>query len=502
MIAFVLVAHQLVWAQTASPEPPTTASVGPVVAVTDDDDVQSVPTAEELQTLAARDIGQARPTLRRAARTARDAPVRALALRLLAIHDASVATSRICARGLRLDDDPVVRRAGAECLGRLGPRLGAPQTPTLVVALDDAVLDVVTMAGWALANVGDAAAVGPLARLIAHDDPRVSKLFLGYVERITDRLGLEVDEPRTDQPAPDPDLPTAVPPGVVLTFPAASFDSAIATGWLGLYGAVAGWVHAPLFLSANGGIAGAEASPLAGIGLSVVGAAVMSGYGFARADSLNLAHTVVQLGTFGGLAGYGAGQLAAVGPASGITSANLSMAGTLAGVGVGMAFVEIGAPSPGALAAGAAVGAGVGVVAGSLASSYAYPFNQSLGVMLLTGSVAGTATTALLHRQQVGLFPLAGASVGAGLLGGSAALLATAIEPADRGPVTERTGWLVVSGTAAGAALGGALGWLLPQDNDPFLDGTLKLNPPTLAVIPGAGVRPEAATAVMVSGVF
>jgi hypothetical protein len=498
MIAFVLVAQQLLWAQTASPPPASTASD----TAAEREDTAPVPTAEELQRLAGGDIGQARPTLRRAARTADDATIRGLAVRLLAAHDASVATARICARSLRLDDDPSVRRAAAECLGRLGPRLGAPHTPALIAALDDAALDVMTMAGWALANVGDAASAVPLAKKVVHEDVRVSKLFVGYVERISDRLGLEARAPKDERPNPDPDAPTAIPPGVVLSFPAASFDSALATGWLGLYGAMAGWFHAPLLLSAHGGVVGAESSALAGIGISALGAAAMSGYGFARADSLQLAHTVVQLGTFGGLAGYGAGQLAAVGPASGVASANLSMVGTLAGLGVGMAMVEVAVPSPGALAAGAAVGTTVGVATASLANSYAYPFNQSLGVMLLTGSLTGAATTALLHHQDIGLFPVAGASLGAGLLGGTAALVASAIEPAEQGLITERSGWLIVAGSAAGAATGGILGWLLPTENDPFLEGTLQLNPPTLAVLPGSGIRPEPTAAVMLSGVF
>jgi hypothetical protein len=60
--------------------------------------VSVLPTDDELRLLAERDLTQARAPLRRAARTADVAGTRALALRLLATHDASVATARICAR--------------------------------------------------------------------------------------------------------------------------------------------------------------------------------------------------------------------------------------------------------------------------------------------------------------------------------------------------------------------------------------------------------------------
>jgi hypothetical protein len=487
---------------------PTDSAVGAVGAVGTVDPagtvaVSALPTDDELRLLAERDLTQARAPLRRAARTADVAGTRALALRLLATHDASVATARICARSLRLDDDAGVRRAAAECLGRLGPRLAGPHTSALIASLDDGSLDVLTMSGWALANAGDASAIGALTARATHEDPRVAKLFFSYAERLRDRLGLRYDGvgPSTDAPRPSADDPTAVPPGVVLSFPALSVDAAAATGWLGLYGAMLGWFHGPLLLSAHGGQAGAEAGALAGLGLSALGAAALSGYGFSRADSLPLAHTVVQFGTFGGMAGYGAGQLSAVGPASGVSSANLSLLGSVVGIGMGMAFVETSPPSVGALAAGVTAGATVGIAGGTLAASYKYPFNQSLGVMLLSGSVAGAATTAMLAEQDIGLFPVAGAAAGSALGGGVAAIVASSVEPS-AADATENSGWLILSGMAAGAALGGVGGWLLPTEYDPLLESTLKLNPPTVAVLPGAGVRPEAVAAVMLTGTF
>ena len=463
--------------------------------------VPPLPSDDELRVLAQRDIGLARAPLRRAARTAASAGTRSLAVRLLATNDASVATARICARALRLDVDANVRRGGAECLGRVGPRLGAPHTPALLAALNDRVIDVVTMAGWALANVGDAAAIGALNVRVGHDDVRVGRLFFGYSERLRERLGLRYSggNDGTVPPRASTEAPTAVPPGVVLAFGADGLDTAAATAWLGVYGAMLGWVHGPLMLSAHGGPVGAENGTLAALGFGAVGAAALSAYGFSRADRLTLAHTVVQLGTLGTLAGYGAGQLSAVGPASGVTSANLSLLGTVAGTGLGMAFVESAPPTMGALAAGMTAGVGVGVVGASLAAAYDFPFNQALGSMLLTGSVAGAATTVLLGQQDIGLFPVAGAAAGMMVLGGTAGIVGYNL---DAGQGGETTGWLILTGVASGAAIGGILGWAAPRDLDPLLAGTLKLDPPSLAMLPGVGVRPQPVTMAMVSGTF
>ncbi|MDP2345363.1 MAG: PEGA domain-containing protein [Deltaproteobacteria bacterium] len=482
-----------------APAPPDPAvAVDPPLVV--DGQPPALPTDTELRALADKDIGAARAPLRRAARTASAPGTRALALRLLATSDASTATARICARSLRLDEDPLVRRSGAECLGRLGVRLAAAHTAALTGSLQDPSLDVVTMSGWAIANVGDAGAVREVAALVTHPDPRVGRLFRGYAERMRDRLGLTSEQkPAVDDVAPSADSPTAVPPGVALTFPARGIDVAASTGWLGVYGAMAGWFHGPLLLAAHGGEAGANAGSLAALGLAAVGAASMSGYGFARADSLPLAHTVVQFGTLGAIAGYGGGQLVGFAPTSAVASANLSLAGSLIGTGVGIAFVELEAPTLGALSAGMASSIIVGASAATLAASYGYPFDQSLGVLLVTGGVAGGATTALLAKQDIGLFPVAGAGLGALLVGGGSAVLMAGLEGA--GP-TEATGWVILSGFAVGTALGGMGGWALPHDIDPLLAGTLRLNPPTLGLLPPAGTRTEATPLAMISGSF
>jgi hypothetical protein len=529
MLALALVVAAVVADQTPAPAassparlPTAAAVVDP--AVVDVPVVPPLPGDEELQRLAASDIAAARATLRRAARTSPSSSTRALALRLLATNDAGSATARICGRALRVDVDPLVRRAGAECLGRLGTRFGAPQTPALVAALGDPALDVVTMAGWALAAVGDAGAIGAVAARASHHDPRVAALFRGYAGRLKDRFGLSpppmnapptvgavrsgdaVPSPTTGTtgPSADASAPTAVPPGVALTFPARSVDSAAATGWLGLYGAMAGWLHGSLLVAAHGGPAGAQVGPLAGMGMSALGATAMTGYAFTSADSMPQAQTVVQFGTLGTVVGYGAGQLVGFPPVSAVASANLSAVGTLVGTGLGMAFVAHNEPTMGALAAGVAATLMTGAAGGALTSSYGYPFNQTLGAALVTGGIAGAATTTLLARSDIGLFPVAGATLCGLVLGGGGALVMAAVEPglAAGRPQSEATGWVVLSSIALGAALGGAAGMFAPADVDPFRAGTLRLQPPTVAFVPGQGVRPDATPVAVLSGSF
>jgi hypothetical protein len=471
------------------------AEVGnPVPAdVAVDSDAPPLMSDAELRALAERDVAAARPVLRRAARTASSPATRALGLRLLTTWDPSTATARICARALRLDADGFVRRSGAECLGRLGPRLASSYTPSLVAALKDPVVDVVTMAGWALANVGDAPAISDVGAVVGHPDVRVQKLFRGYTERMRERLGLTYASASPSAPAVEAGAPTALPPGVAITLPARGLDQAASTGWLGVYGVMTGWVNGPLLLSAHGGAAGAGASSLGALGLGAVTGAALAGYGYARADSLPLAHTVVQLGTFGSLAGYGAGQFVGTAPISGVASANLTAAGTLVGTGIGMALVEVRPPSMGALAAGMSAGVLTGFASGTLGASYGFGFDNTLGAILLTSGVAGGATTVLLGDADIGLFPTAGATLGGLVVGGVGAVVASAVEGND-GSFSERGGWIVLSSVALGSALGGVGGALLPRDADPLLAGTLRLNPPSLAllqpVIPSTSTAP------------
>ena len=43
---------------------------------------------------------------------------------------------------------------------------------------------------------------------------------------------------------------------------------------------------------------------------------------------------------------------------------------------------------------------------------------------------------------------------------------------------------------------------MAPRDIDPLLDSTLKLDPPSLAILPGNGIRAEPVAIAMVGGSF
>lgn len=433
----------------------------------------------ELERLAQQDINAGRPVLRRTARSAPAIESRMLALRLLATYDASSATARICARSLRIDPAALVRRTAAECLGRLGADVGGTQTPALVAALGDPSLDVITMVGWALANVGNSSAVSDVAARMKHDDPRVAKLFVGYAERMAARLGLQ-EEVRPPEAPRDAEGRRLVPGGAALATQAHGLDMATSTAWLGMFGGMAGWYHGAFLLSAHGGVAGANAAALGGLGGAALGFAAGGTYAFTRADSVPLAHTVVQLGTFGTLAGFGAGALSGVPPSSGVTAANLSVVGTIAGTGLGVALVESAPPTLGALGAGLVTGLATGTASGALAGSYNLPLSSSAGAALFCGGVAGTAATVALRDVDVGLFPLVGAAVGS-LVGGGAGGALGAVS--DAGNEGEGTGWGVVAGTAAGGAVGAAAGMLMPRAMDPFITGDLQLAPPVVSLL-------------------
>lgn len=453
-------------------------------------------TDEELQRLSEQDVAAARALLRRTARSAPQQSSRALALRLLATADPSSATARICGRSLRIDPDSLVRRSAAECLGRLGADLGGGQTPALVAALADGNLDVMTMAGWALANVGEASALSEVGARMKHEDPRVARLFVGYAERMVARLGLDY-QPRSPEAPRDAEGRRLVPGGIALTTQAHGLDMAASTAWLGLFGGITGWYHGAFLVSAHGGPAGAQAAALGGLGGAALGAAAASTYAFTRADTVPLAHTVVQLGTLGTLAGFGAGMLSGVPPSSGVTAANLSAVGTLAGAAMGVALVETAPPTLGSLGAGMVAGLATATATGAVAASYELSAFQSVGAALFCGSLAGAGTTVGLRSVDVGLFPLAGAALGsmAGA-GGAGAVFALA----EAGNPTEAQGWGVLAGTAVGAAAGAAAGMALPAEWDPLRSRDLVILPPTVAVL-GTG-EGGAIPGVVVAGRF
>lgn len=433
---------------------------------------------DELARAAEADIQAARGLLRRSARSNPSPVTRALALRLLAVNDPGTASARICARSLRTDVDALVRRGAAECLGRLDADVAGAHTPALVAALDDGNLDVITMAGWALANVGDAPSIADIARRIDHADPRVGKIFLGYADRMRARLGLVYQAPEVV--GRDAAGNRLVPSGYVLVSQAHGLDLAAATGWLGLYGGVMGWYHGAFLLSAHGGQAGAEAAALGGLAGAAVGAAAGSAYAFSRADSLPLAHTVVQLGTAGAFAGFGAGLLSGFPPASGVAAANLSFAGTLAGTAAGIALVESKPPTLGALGVGMSAGLTMGTASGAVFRGYGLGDGVSIGAALLVGSTASVVGTIATADLDVGLFPLAGSTAGAMAGAGAGGVLALIAEP---NGFTEGTGWTIAASTLAGAGAGAIAGMLLPRDLDPLLSRELELFPPAITAL-------------------
>lgn len=471
----------------------------------DDPDAGRLPprasTEEEVRALLKADPRFARPLLRRAARTALDPNVRSLGLLVLARVDPSRATARICARALRIDPAAQVRRAAAECLGRLPGVAGSSQTPALLSALEDEALDVQTMAGWALATVGDEAAVEGVTERATDEDPRVARLFYDYAQRLRARHGAPVSEGFKDY-----DGPRAVPSADALLPSSNSLETTASTTWLALYGGMAGWLHGGFFPAAHGGATLQQLSALTALGGAVVGVAAGGSYGFFRARKLTLAHNLVQLGTFGTAAGYGAGLLSGGGPQAGINMSSYSLSGLLAGTGVALAMNETVEPTPGALALGVATGFGSGVGFGSLALSYGVPLDGFLGAALFFGGTTGVLTTVLAAPYEFGLLPIAGATVGGIGMATAAGVVVGMAETAqlfgaDR-PYTAGSGWAVAGGYVVGATTGAALAMLIPKDLDPFLAGSLRLRPPTLAVLPDPVSPQTTVTLASIGGSF
>lgn len=460
------------------------------------------PTAAEVRNLMDADPRFARPILRRAARTATDPAVRALSLLALARVDPSRATARICARSLRIDPAARVRRASGECLGRLPVEAAAGHTATLLAALDDEALDVRTMAGWALASVGDEAALAPVSARVNDPDPRVASLFYDYEQRLRARHGAPavrvVDEKVVRGPR-------VVPPADALLPSRESVETTLATTWTALYGGMSGWLHGGFFPSAHGGPL-ADLASLSALGGAVAGAAAFGAYGFLRAKKLTLAHNLVQLGTFGTLAGYGAGLLSGTGPQAGINMSSYSLSGGLVGTGVALAINEAYEPTPGALALGLATGFGTGVSFGSLARSYGGSFEGLVGAGLFFGGVSGALTTVIAAPYEIGLWPILGATVGGLAVASVTGVVLGVVEGAQLFEATRNytpgVGWAVAGGYALGACTGAALALLLPDELDPFLAGALRLRPPAITVLPDVVDARRTVTLASIGGTF
>ncbi len=445
------------------------------------------PTAEDLAALEETDPRFARPVLRRVARTAGEPSMRAKALLILARRDASRATARICARVLRIDPDAIVRRTAAECLGRLPRVYASAQTSALVAALNDENVDVVTMAGWALANVGEPEALGSVSGAVKHPDRRVGRLFLDYSDRLRTRHGLRWGAYYDEDEDGDPQFRVVPAPGRLIA-QVGGVEVTAATGWVALYGGMAGWLHGGLFVAAYGGTLWQNLSPLTAMGGAVAGMVAGGTYAFFRADDLVRAHTVVQLGTMGTMIGYGAGVLSGFPPASGLNVASWGLAGTVVGTGLGVALVETLNPTPGALALGATVAFGAGVGFGGLALSSRFSVGSTAGAAMLTGGLMGGLTTVAVAPYRIGLLPSIGATLGGVVLASVAGVTMGVYESIQlqqelEFPFTAGSGWAIAAGYAGGAIMGGVGALLLPESWDPLLGGWVELDPPSIAML-------------------
>jgi hypothetical protein len=462
----------------------------------------ALPSADDIKNLASANARFARPILRRAARTAPDDTRRALALSVLARVDPTRATGRICARALSVDPSPRVRRTAAECLGRLPPGASEMQTPGLVAALKDPVLDVVTMAGWALANVGEASSLPAVTELSNHEDFRVARLFYEYALRLRTRHSLPL--PPVEQP--ETGDARLVPRGDALISQVSGLEVTASTAWLAMYGGMSGWLHGGLFPAAYGGSVGQNLSALTALGGAVGGVAVGGAYGFFRARRLTLAHNVVQLGTAGTVVGYGLGLLSGGPPQSGINMASFGLTGSLAGTAAGIAINETLAPTPGALALGASVGLGAAVSFGALGVGYSLTPGATIGVAMLSGGSAALLTTVVAAPYDFGLLPIVGGTAGGILVATGAGLLVGIVETGQLVGAaqawTPGAGWAVASAYAAGAVVGGGLMFLVPKDLDPFGGDQLKVAPPTVAFIPDATDPSRSVPVALVGGTF
>jgi hypothetical protein len=268
---------------------------------------------------------------------------------------------------------------------------------------------------------------------------------------------------------------------------------------------MAGWLHGGFFPAAHGG-ALQDLAALSALGGAVAGVAAGGAYGFFRAKKLTLAHNIVQLGTFGTLAGYGAGLLTGGGPQAGINMSSYSLSGFLVGTGAAIAINEAYAPTPGALALGLATGFGTAVGFGSLALSYGAPLDGFLGASLFFGGVSGALTTVVAAPYRIGLLPVAGATIGGLLLSSTTGFVVGIAESAQlfgaMPNFTPGAGWAVAGAYLVGASTGAALAMMAPDDLDPFLAGGLTLQPPTIAVLPDVVDPRRTMTLASLGGTF
>lgn len=465
---------------TASPSP----SPSPDADADEPNALAQLPSLSLLRNAVISDLERARPTLRRVARSAPDPERRAIGLRLLAEHDPGGATARICARALRTDIAASVRRAGAECLGRMPAITSGPHVPVLIAALEDRSLNVVTMAGWSLSVRGEAAVIEALHEKTGHPDTRVAALFREYAARA--EAHAEATAARATGVEQEERALRVLAPADQLFLPRLQqMELGASAVWLATGGAVLGWYHGGILAAADGSSEVRAAASLSALVGGVVGAALGAGYALTGAQKLVQSHAIVQLGGFGWLTGFGAGVLGGAFGQAGLDVPAFALAGTIVGTGLGVGLADRAAPSPGGLAWGMTAALGAGLAASSIATHAGFSSDNALSAGFLVGGLAGGVTTLCLAPLRVGVAPALLASAG-GLLGAQAAeiLGSTLAEP---GSETRVQGWWSSAGLLAGASLAALAGsvWL-PRDLDPFA-GRVRIDAPQLAFLPPQG---------------
>jgi hypothetical protein len=131
-------------------------------------------------------------------------------------------------------------------------------------------------------------------------------------------------------------------------------------------------------------------------------------------------------------------------------------------------------------------------------SSYKLTPGAAIGASLLTGSIAGAASTVACSDVDVGMFPLSGGALGT-LVGAGVGSVVFGL--AEGQNYTEETGWGIAGFTLGGTALGAMGGMLLPREWDPLLNKELAIFPPTIAALPSYDGR-TAVPGVMLAGNF
>lgn len=430
-------------------------------------------------------IAQARRDIRRAARSEASDAVRVKALGMLASRDPSAATGRICGRALRTDPEAKVRRAAAKCLGRLPQRFMGTEQVSLIGALEDENIDVVNMAGWALARTDGVTALPRIRELTSHPDPRVAQLFTTYATRLdqqeqsraqrlerVEKRRLRARERRR----------ASLDDG---------FEVALGASWLALYGGLSGYLHGAMV--PLGHLNASDFSVLGALSGGITGFALGGTFGLSQKLSFNQAHAIVQIGSLATIAGYSTGWLSETGPARGLNAVSYGLMGSLLGNGLALSLVHFVRPSAGSLAFGVVSGGGIGFTTAILASGYGFSAADSMWAGLWSGSLTGLVATVVASPFDWATLPLFSAAA----FGCVGALLGAMGTPT----FGVEQAWAIAGGAGVGAAAGAVLGFTVPAEADPFY-GNIRVQAPAVSWLPAAknGTSPQ--PLVSVAGSF